>query len=449
MKFSKKLPKPAVPPDRKKKQSAGKNEFRLFNLPRSPYFHMRVMVEGKRRQFSTGETSIRAAQAKARVILADIKSRGFNDAVTLHARKENVIGSNPTIAELGECYMSSLHTLDKAPTQETARYYVSKLQKIGILSGAIRISDLTPEAIQKAKAAYVRSATKKKRDPESITTTLASMIRNAAAVFSRQSLEAFRQQGLNITNPFATTKVRGVKVRSYTPMSRDLVTAIWDNARLLRDGDPEAPPPDISNKSTTDFRLPQEEVFALLILELGLGLRRNEADKARWDWLFQGSDERRYLEVRETQDFRPKSRQSRVIPVADEVWDSLKSLQNRDPVFIVPGPPPSPTALTASRSYRCDKAHRALVFWLQKAGVSDAKPCHALRKEFGSYVATCFSLFHAQKLLGHSTPAVTSAYYASLTDLPHLDPSRMGQTNSHLNNPEKRRRIGKTTGNAE
>ena len=42
-------------------------------------------------------------------------------------------------------------------------------------------------------------------------------------------------------------------------------------------------------------------------------------------------------------------------------------------------------------------------------------------------MATSFSLFHAQKLLGHSTPAVTAAYYASLTDLPHLEPSRMGR----------------------
>jgi hypothetical protein len=41
---------------------------------------------------------------------------------------------------------------------------------------------------------------------------------------------------------------------------------------------------------------------------------------------------------------------------------------------------------------------------------------------------TCFNLFHAQKLLGHSTPAVTSAYYASLTDLPELQPTRMGQS---------------------
>lgn len=53
----------------------------------------------------------------------------------------------------------------------------------------------------------------------------------------------------------------------------------------------------------------------------------------------------------------------------------------------------------------------------------------ATKRPIHDAVATCFCLFHAQKLLGHSTPAVTSAYYASLTDLPHLQPSRMGQTN--------------------
>ena len=45
----------------------------------------------------------------------------------------------------------------------------------------------------------------------------------------------------------------------------------------------------------------------------------------------------------------------------------------------------------------------------------------------GSYVATFFSLFHAQKRLGHFTSAVISADYASLTDLPNLQPARMGQ----------------------
>lgn len=43
-------------------------------------------------------------------------------------------------------------------------------------------------------------------------------------------------------------------------------------------------------------------------------------------------------------------------------------------------------------------------------------------------IATGFNLFHAQKRLGRPTQAVTSAYYASLIDLPELQPTRMGQT---------------------
>jgi hypothetical protein len=44
------------------------------------------------------------------------------------------------------------------------------------------------------------------------------------------------------------------------------------------------------------------------------------------------------------------------------------------------------------------------------------------------HAATDFSLFHAQKLLDHSTPAVGFAYNARLTNLPHLQPSRTGQS---------------------
>ncbi|MEA3188514.1 MAG: hypothetical protein QOD99_2344, partial [Chthoniobacter sp.] len=63
--------------------------------------------------------------------------------------------------------------------------------------------------------------------------------------------------------------------------------------------------------------------------------------------------------------------------------------------------------------------------WLRAQGIKDAKPCHLLRKEFGSYVANAFGLFHAQKFLGHSSPAVTSSYYAGLIDLPELKAARL------------------------
>ena len=98
--------------------------------------------------------------------------------------------------------------------------------------------------------------------------------------------------------------------------------------------------------------------------------------------------------------------------------------QKADGVFIVPGRPPrsypagkAPKNLT----YRCEMHHRALATWLRLRGIEDAKPCHLLRKQFGSYVASSFGLFHAQKFLGHSSPAVTESYYARLTNLPQLE----------------------------
>lgn len=177
----------------RKLQSAGKNEFRLFRKEHSPYLHVRVMLGGKRRQFSTGEIMEKAAKSKARAILADIRSRGFDEAVSLHAmKKPETIGSDPTIKELGEIYESNLRFFDKAPSPESARYYVSMLARIGKLAGATRLSELTPDAIQKAKVKYIKMAEKKGRARDAVVTTLAAMIRNAAGVFSRQSLEVFR-----------------------------------------------------------------------------------------------------------------------------------------------------------------------------------------------------------------------------------------------------------------
>ena len=92
-------------------------------------------------------------------------------------------------------------------------------------------------------------------------------------------------------------------------------------------------------------------------------------------------------------------------------------------VFVVDGLAPvarNPETDLKSVTYRCDQAHRTLVAWLRKMGVDDPKPCHRLRKEFGSFVSTTFGLFYAQKFLGHSSPNVTSDYYAGLTDFPEL-----------------------------
>ena len=168
--------------------------------------------------------------------------------------------------------------------------------------------------------------------------------------------------------------------------------------------------------------MPHPDAFAILFLELGLGFRRHEADKAEWNW-FQTINGRHYIEVRETPYFKPKSKERRVVPVEPLLYEAIQATRNHAGAWIVPGRAPKRYAHGKEPKnivYRCDKAHRVLASWLRQRGIDDGKPCHLLRKEFGSYVATSFGLFHAQKMLGHSSPEVTSSYYAGLTELPEL-----------------------------
>lgn len=128
-------------------------------------------------------------------------------------------------------------------------------------------------------------------------------------------------------------------------------------------------------------------------LALFAGLRAGEIATARWDWIQNGA-----IVIPCT---IAKSKDSRAIPLAPE---TIASLHKLDPVQIVPGLGP--------------RQMRGLMKALRRAGIFDRKPLHHLRKQFGANVATTYGLFAAQKLLGHSSPDLTSRIYSDLVSLP-------------------------------
>ena len=438
----------------RKEQSSAANRFRFFKQPGSRFFSVRVMVGGRRRRFSTGETSAKKAQTKAATIMADIKSRGFDEAIKFHSKRRDELPFDPTVGEFTELYKKVSVTLDSPPSTASSSRYLRCLERICEGANVTKIGRLDAAAVEQFKDFYIHNALgaksskkggtkskvpKKPRDESSVRTTLNGILRNAAALFSKRLLKTYELRGLKLENPFDGSQLKRVPIKAHSPFPRDLIERIWKDSAKLRDGDAQAEPPDLEanrrSPNSIDFRAPHPDAFAILLLEIGLGLRRNEADKAEWAWVSENPDGRRILEVRASEGFIPKSKQSRVIPIDPAVWTALIAVKS-DPRYIVPAPAERAkrTKKTRSAVYRCEEAHRVLVAWLRRAGVNDPKPCHALRKEFGSYVATHFSLFHAQKMLGHSSPSVTSSYYASLTELPELQPSQMGQ---HINEHKK------------
>lgn len=413
---------------RTKTQSSGRNEFALFKQPRSPYFSIRVMVRGKRRKFSTGETSAAAARRKATAIMADIKSRGLEAAIQLHSRRSDRRSADPSIDEFAELYREAMSRCETPPTKPSIEYYIRSLKIICLHAGISRLSQLNRTKIDHFVKVYQKKALSKGRQPESVKTSINSWLRNAAAMFSQHALEGYARLGMVLENPFKGAKLRRVKIKGYSPLRQEILDDIWREAVLLRDGDPKAEQPDPGKRwSSYNFRHPRPEAYTLLLLELGLGLRRHEADKAEWDWILSDAQGRFFLEVKPTQHFMPKGKERRIIPLDKALHDALAAGKHDD-IFIVPGRPPrsyhvgkEPKNLT----YRCEQHHRALAAWLRARGVVDLKPCHLLRKEFGSYVASSFGLFHAQKFLGHSSPSVTEAYYAGLTSLPELNSTQL------------------------
>ena len=389
---------------------------------------MRVMHLGKRRKFSTAESSLAAARRKAAAIMADIKSRGIDEAIKLHSRRNDTRPTEPTIEEFAAIYREVMSRSETPPSKPSVEYYIRSLKLVCAHAGITRIRKLNRSKIDSFVKTYQEKALAEGRPPGSVKTSINSWLRNAAAMFSRHALEGYVRLGLDFENPFFGAKLRRVKIKGYSPLSQEVLDTVWKDAVLLRDGDPVAPEPQQGNRwSSHDFRKPHPEAYLLLLLELGLGLRRHEADKAQWDWLLTDQQGRFFLEIKATEFFMPKGKERRVIPVDKPLHVALLA-GKQDPVFIVPGNTPKlypsgkePKNLT----YRCERHHRALAGWLRMRGITELKPCHQLRKEFGSYVASSFSLFHAQKFLGHSSPAVTAAYYAGLTNLPELNTSRI------------------------
>lgn len=395
-----------------------------------PDWNIRIAHLGKREWFNLQTNNQAAASSKAREIYGFLQANGWEMALAKFKPKAEH-KKDMTIEEFSAFYRQTLKRVEYPPSKPSAERYIKSLAFVCGRVGVKKLSDLSSEKVRVFKGKYLETGRAEDRNEESVKISCNATLRYAGALFSRQMLEAYKAAGIVLVNPFADEKLRRVNIKEYSPLRQDVLEAIWKEAAKLRDGDPTETAPERSPTKEGeprhrwngfDFRKPHPEAYTILLLELGLGLRRNEADKAQWDWFFT-RDGRHYIEIKETHHFKPKSKHRRTIPVEPVLFDAIQATRSEVSPFIVPGRLPghySPGKEPKNLVYRCDMHHRALTEWLRNHGVTDAKPCHLLRKEFGSYVATAFGLFHAQKMLGHSSPKVTSDYYAGLTNLPEL-----------------------------
>jgi integrase len=397
-----------------------------------PEWQCRISHLGRREFFNTGTPNRAAAAVRARDIYLSLLASGW-DATLAKFKPQSTVATklSLTVDEFTQRYRDAVARVEYPPSHLSVEKYVKAIGFICRRANVKKIADLSPAKVRDFIDSYLADGRKEKRDAESVKTSCNAQLRNAASLFSRQMVAEYAQCGLAITNPFDGLKLRRIDIKAYSPLKREALDKLWLDAAKLRGGDSSAPARAKRKKGqprnrwgAPDFRQPHPEAALLLLLELGLGLRRHEADKAEWAWFSTDASGRHFLEVRETLYFKPKSRERRVIPVESVLFDAIQATRTQVSPFIVPGRLPKRYEQGEKQPkgvvYRCDLHHRVLAAWLRKQGIADNHPCHTLRKEFGSYVASSFGLFAAQRLLGHSSPEVTSRHYAGLVELPEL-----------------------------
>ena len=407
-----------------------------------PYWQVRIQHLRRVAYFNLKTANSAEAAAKAREIYVYLVANGWEETLSKYKPRPAQKEDGFSIEKFSELYRETLKEVEYPPLKRTAERYISCL---GLISRTVKIDQLvqlTSPKIKEFKGHYLKSAREEGRKEDSFKLSCNAILRGASAMFSKQMMEAYSSKGLTFQNPFTGLSIRRIELRPYTPLDRDLLDSIWSDAVKLRDGYPALEngslSPDVKAQhlgtpkggrwKTPDWSEPHPEAFMLLLLELGLGLRRKEADSSQWDWFFSDAKGRHYIEIRKTPFFTPKGKRRRIIPVEPLLWDSTHEWLQEGDQFIVPGNVPriyKPEEEPVNVPYRCERHHRTLVAWLRMKGINDDKPCHLLRKEFGSYVATSFGLFAAQRLLGHSSSTVTEAFYAGLTNLPELNHAKV------------------------
>ena len=404
-----------------------------------PEYYVRMRRDGvtKRVRLRSADKDVAADAALA---LASRLAREGWSAVTAGSAR---LPCSPSIDQFCEAFKEATASFEKPIRPVTVKLYVRHLRQICALDNVITLRELTPTSVQRARDAYKAKARKEKRDETAVINSLGIITGNAKACFQSEALAIMARKGWIVENPFKDIQRTTIN-RPVTALPREVVERIWSELPLLRDGDPKAPAPDIARYKASyskkhggrvarwlpaDFRQPHPASYCAVLLSLGLGLRANECDKARWSWLQFDAKGECFLKIAEESDFKPKGGTLRLLRVPADLYAELvKARTDMSSPYIMGGQPRETVKKdgTANENveYRCREAIRIANEWLAERGVEagnvHGKKLHGLRKQFGSEVATRFGLFAAQKLLGHASPITTSQHYSAQTDLPAL-----------------------------
>lgn len=155
------------------------------------------------------------------------------------------------------------------------------------------------------------------------------------------------------------------------------------------------------------------DVFTFMVYT---GLRPGELTHLRWDWISGIGEPVPFIHIKVRQDFVPKWRKERSVPVVGQALQILRHQRERTDAYV----------FESKRGREGDSLHlneeylsKRFLRYRQSAGLSDELTLHSLRHTFASWLAIeGVDLYRIQKLLGHRSIETTQRYS-------HLMPSNL------------------------
>lgn len=247
-------------------------------------------------------------------------------------------------------------------TRQWREWGLTKLRQYGHVS---RISEITPEVLERVKAGMLGDGFK----PKSVN----HMLRGVSACINTAAEQGWWQGD----NP--CKKVRMLRVGRTLPRFLKKTEA----ERLLRSA-----------------KARNHDIYAFVALGLYAGLRHGEIDACRWDWI---NFEQRYIEVQEGNGFKPKGHDARTIPLSAKLSAVLDEIPRSHGYIVAPAEQrQKPRYRYWERTDWREVTTRAKVPW--------ATP-HTLRHTFASLLVQAnVSLFKVTQWLGHADPTTTMIY---------------------------------------
>ena len=384
-----------------------------------PEWQVRIAHLGRREWFNTGTPNKAAAADKARRIYLSLISKGWEP--TLHEFKPDmqvskdgctvgeflsqvkaVSGLKPVTFEIyAKKFRSLVAGVFKIEGGKAKHDYVNGGYRVWLEKVcSVRLEKLTPDRINDWKVKELKSASSNPLRLKRASVTLRSILLSSKALFTP---EIRKHLTLTLPSPLPFEGValpEAGKSRYKSEINPALI--LTAAKRELADG----------IQAENQPANPRPELFKIVLLALGAGLRRDEIDKLQWKQI---KWDRNAIRVEVTEHGSTKSAESEadvdVDPGLLEILKAYLPKPGHGSPFVIESPVQPRPESTRNHHYRCNRLFKEAVEWLRGKGLTARNALHSLRKEFGSQICAQAGIYAASVALRHSSITLTRDYY--------------------------------------